>query len=306
MPVMKKLLIASLFFISCARLCAQTDFKVGWSTYKTGVIVREYTYNIVTKDSLQFILADSAVTLCTADSTVSLTTEYPFREKCLYRSAHFYNSKKQLVKTEDYKDEQLLNMCEYKYDEKCRKCYQLEDNKVKGSTYKKTYEYASDRKSGDTIVSECAYFNGRVEFYTKSYYNRKNEKYKEVRLNDNNKDVVHIESYTYGANGKVKERSVYFPEWKVTKKFEEQEGNQLPKCFKTFPIPPADKITQATKVTYLKRLLIKNQAVISDKDCNDFEFKFARVNCEVVVRPTKVNNGRQAIIRLRERVYANP
>jgi hypothetical protein len=283
----------------------QSEFKIGWNTYKTGIILHEYTYNIAGKDSIQLIMTDSATVLWTSDSSVSVTINCPFREHVVYKTARFYNAKKQLVKTEEYKDESLMVTNEWKYDDKNRKCYHVEDNKQKGNVYKKTMEYATDKKTGETICSECAYFNGRIEFYTKCYYNKANEKYKEVRLNDNNKDVVHIESYTYGENGKVKERSVFFPEWKVTRKFQEKEGNQLPKCFKSFPLASGDKVTLATKEVFLRKFIPKIQTA-PDRDCDDYEFKFSKLNCEVALAPTKVNNGRKVTFRFRERVSFNP
>src|SRR5205814_1785822 len=140
----------------------------------------------------------------------------------LHKTIHYFNNKKHIIKTEEYKGgDNLVLVNEWKYDEKDRKAFYSEDNKVNGKSYKKNYTYSTDKKSGETVVTESSYFNGRIEFYTKSYYDKKGMMYKEVRLNDNNKDVVHIESFTYGENGKVKERTVYFPEWRVTKKFQE-------------------------------------------------------------------------------------
>jgi hypothetical protein len=281
---------------------AQPEFKVGWNTYKAAIVVYEYSYILTNTDSVRLTLADSARTLCTADSQVVLTTHYSLHDKALFKTANFYNPRKQLVKTEEYKDDNLLVSKEWKYDDKSRKNYYFEDNRTKGVNYRKTYEYTGDKKSGDVIVSECSYYNGKVEFYTKSYVNRNNEKYKEVRLNDNNKDVVHVESFTYGENGKVRERSVYFPEWKVTKKFEEREGTVPAKCFQTIPLPASERITLGTRMIFLKRLLTKNLPLIYDKDCTEFEYKFSRPNYEVTVCPTKVNKGRSVVFKMRERI----
>jgi hypothetical protein len=298
----KMVFIAMAAVFNACMAYGQPVFKVGWNTYKTGIVVYEYTYNLTNTDSIRMSLADSTQTFSTSDSLVTLTVHYSPREKTLFKTANFYNSKKQLVKTEEYKDDNLLLSKEWRYDEQNRKNFYYEDNKTKGVNYRKTYEYSGDKKTGEVIASECSYYNGKIEFYTKSYFNKSNVKYKEVRLNDNNKDVVHIESYTYGGNGRVKERSVYFPEWKVTRKFEEHEGSEPAKCYQTIPLPASERVMLNARMIFLKKLIAKNQAMIYDKDCSDFEYKFSKVNCEVAVYPTKVNKGRAVVFKLRERI----
>lgn len=206
------------------------------------------------------------------------------------------------MKSEEYRGDELLVVNEWKYDDKNRKIYHQEDNRSTNTRYKKNYDYANDKKTGELVMTESSYYNGKIEFYTKSYFDKNMVKYKEVRLNDNNKDVIHIENYTYGDNGKLKERSVFFPEFKVTKKFAEKGGDAAPKCFKSLPAGIADKPGIATKVAYIKRIAAKNQAVIQDPDCHDFEFKFINSNsCEVVFNSTKVNNVKQVTFRFKEK-----
>jgi hypothetical protein len=300
---MKKLIFAMVLFGVCGHARAQATFKIGWNTYKTGLIIHEFNYYYTDKDSLKLRQADSAQTFATSDSLVTLTVTYPAREKAVYKTANFFNAKKQVVRSEEYRDENLQVVREWKYDEKGRKIYHLEDNKLTSNNYKKNYDYVSDKKTGDLVVTESSYYNGKIEFYTKSYFDSKNVKYKEMRLNDNNKDIIHIESYTYGDNGKVKERSVYFPEFKVTKKFEEPQGDLLPKCFNTLPTNTLEKPSLAGRVAYIKRVLTRNQSILMDKDCPEFVFKFTNnTNCEMLVSTTKVNNGRQVIYRFKERL----
>ena len=300
---MRKIILTIILFTISVEIWAQPTFKIGWNTYKTGIIIHEFTYNYNNKDSIRLYPADSATTLATADSMVTITNTYPQREHCVYKTASFFNAKKQVVRTEEYKDDNLQLVREWRYDEKGRKIYNFEDNKLNGNNYKKTYDYVTDKKSGDLVITESSYYNGKIEFYTKSYYDKQNVKYKEMRLNDNNKDIIHIESYTYGDNGKVKERSVYFPEFKVTKKFQEREGTMLPKCFRTLPMNTIEKVTVNTRIAYIKKVLARNMAVLFDKECEEFLYKFTNgTSCDILVSTTKLNNGRQVVFRYKERV----
>ncbi len=288
----------------CLPACvlAQSTFKVGWNTYQAATITRQFTYRYTYTDSTVLTLIDTMTILSTADSLVHLTMHTPMREKAMYKTACFLNIKKQMVKLEEYKNDNLLSNKEWKYDDKNRRSSQIEENKVTGNFYRKTYDYSADKKSGDMVVTESSYYNNKIEFYTKSYFDRSNTKYKEVRLNDNNKDVIHIESYTYGDNGKVRERSVYFPEFKVTKKFSEHDGDVPAKCFKTLPVGIADKPNLNARIPYIKKVLVKNQAIIYDKDCDEFEYRFFNgSNCEIIVSTTKTTNVWQVVYRYKDR-----
>jgi hypothetical protein len=265
------------------------------------VITHEYNYGYSLNDSFRLYLSDSTQVLASTDSAVVVAVNFIIRENTYNKTINYFNTKKQVTKTEEYKGENLLAVKEWKYDDKNRKTYYFEDNKVNGKNYKKNYDYSTDKKTGDLIVTESSYYNGKIEFYTKSYYDKKLVKYKEVRLNDNNKDVIHIESYTYGDNGKVKERSVYFPEFKVTKKFEEKGADDAPKCSKVLPLSPSEKIYPPGKAIYLKNFLKKIQAMISDPECSQFEYKYCNQINDIIVCTTKVPNGRAVIFRYRER-----
>ena len=289
-----------LLLATCAH--AQSTFKAGWNNYQTGMIIHEYSYNYTFTDSVHLFLTDSTLVYATADSMVTEAICTHAHDNAIYKTVRFFSAKKQPLKTEEYKDDLLQMVNEWKYDDAGRKTYQLEDNKLNNNVYKKNYDYTTDKKTGETIVTETAYYNGKIEFYTKSYYDREHQKVKEVRLNDNNKDIIHIESYTYGENGKVKERSVYLPEFKVTKKFEEHEGTLLPKCFKTMQMGTAEKIQLHTRVSFIKRFMTRMQPTF-DRDCDEFEFKYTNlVNCEIVVASTKVNNNKKLIFRYKERI----
>jgi hypothetical protein len=299
---MRKISFILLLFLFSANTRAQLTFKSGWNTYKTATIIHDYTYTFTNTDSVRLYFSDSAKTFATADSSAILTISYPLRDKSLYKTATYLGPKKQLLKTEDYKDDNMLAYKEWRYDDKNRKNYYYEENKINGKSYRKSYDYATDKKTGDIVVTESSFANGRIEFYTKVYYDKHSVKYKEVRLNDNNKDVVHIETYTYGENGKVSERTVYFPEWKVTKHFPEKEGTQLEKCFKSLPIGTLEKPAIPTKIAFMKKLILRNQALLMDQECNEFEYHFKGFNCEVIVATTGVNKGRKVTFRYTEKI----
>ncbi len=284
---MNRIIFLLIFLVGHNCLLAQPTFKAGWNTYQTAAIIHEYNYNYSNNDTSKLTPTDSVKILLSPDSLVTLTATFPTRDKSVYKKIHYFNEKKQVTRIEEYKDENLTLTKEWRYDDKNRKNYYYEDNKVKGNNFRKTYDYASDKKTGDIIVTEVSQYNGRVEFYTKSYYNKKSVKYKEVRLNDNNKDVVHIETFYYGENGKLKERSVYFPEWKVTKKFAEKEGNIPLACCKCLPVGTAEKITIAGRLSFIRRLLVRNMAFLSNSTCPDFEYTYKNfLNCEIIVSTT--------------------
>lgn len=296
------------FFILCFLLCtqhmhAQQTFKAGWKTYTAGAIIHEFTYNYMHTDSVRISLVDSAMTYIAADSSVVMTEAVRGRDANVYRTINYFSNKRQLLKSEEYKDDNLLETNEWRYDDKNKKIYHQRSNAVNGSVYKKLYEYITDKKTGESITIESSYFNGKIEFYTKMYFDKNNVMYKEVRLNDNNKDIIHIENYTYGENGKVKERSVYFPEFKITKKFEEPAGNVPTKCYGIKPVGTLEKVNPTMKVPYIRRVIAKNLACLQDPGCREFEYTFTNnINCVITIATTKVNNGRTIRYRFKQKV----
>ncbi len=286
-----------------AAVQAQPTFKTIWKTYNTGWVIHEYTFNYVHTDSVHLYLTDSAITYVSSDSLVSMTEYFRNRETAKYKTVNYLSAKKQLLKTEDYKDETLQEINEWRFDEKNRKSQHYKDNKVNGNSYKKQYEYTTDKKSGEAMTVESSYFNNQIEFYTKMYFNSRNQMIKEVRLNDNNKDIIHVETFVYGENGKVSQRSVYFPEFQVTKKFEESAGSIPAKCFEFAPAGIFEKPGLNNKVSYTRKVLLKNHAKIADPACKEFEFVFLNGSaCAVTVASTKVNNGKIVKYRFREKV----
>ncbi len=299
---MNKILFVILLLTFHYNLQAQSTFKGGWNTYQTATLIHQYTYAYAANDTSKLTMTDSAMIFISPDSLVTLTVTFPMRDRSIYKKVQYFNESKLIARTEEYKDDNLMVMNEWKYDDKRRKTYHFEDNKVNGNTYRKTCDYTTDKKTGEVVASECSYFNGRIEFYTKEYFNKKNVKYKEVRLNDNNRDVVHVENFYYAENGKLKERSVYFPEWKVTKKFEEKSGNVAPECFRALPVGTAEKITIAGKVPFIKRLIARNQFLFTNPECPIYEFTFRNfLNCEVIVKSDGHAVNRTVVFKYKEK-----
>jgi hypothetical protein len=294
--------IFTLLFLALAyQLSAQTTFKCGWVSYKASMVIHEYTYSYTIGDSIRLFLADSTKTFVAPDSAATLNVDYPFKDNTTYKIANTYSPKKKVIKSDELKNDQVQISREYKYDDKNRKISEIEDNKVTGNIYKKTFSY-SNEKNGDLVVKEAAYFNNRVEFYTKAYYNSSNVKYKEIRLNDDDKEVVHVENFIYNDAGRLKERTVYFTQFKVTKTFPEG-GDDPANCFATQTVNITEKPTLGTKITFLKKLIAKNKPTLLDPGCHEFEYKFRNSDCEVVIATTKTNNIKKVIFRYKEHLH---
>jgi len=287
--------IALLLLFTCS--WGQATFKAGWNTYKTGMLIHEYTYSYIFKDSARLYYIDSTQIFVSPDSLATLTIEYPAN----YRTATYLNTAKQVIKKDEYKGENLQVSSEWKYDAKGRKIFHSEDNKLNGNVYKHNYDYSVDKATGYTVVQESSFFNGKAEFYTKDYYDKNHVKVKQVRLNDNNHDIVHVETYIYDKEGRLTERSVFFPEFQVTKKFPEIVDDNPIKCRRFIPIMQNETFTISTKVSFLKKFLTKNQVVILDKDCKDFDYKFTNGHTvDVEVSSTKTNNKKQVKLQLKQ------
>lgn len=269
---------------------AQNTFKAGFRSFSYSHIIKEYTFLCTPTDSMNLTPIDSAITYIANDSAATMFECYKKREDATFKTLCYFN-KKQLTKKEEYKNEQLIETNEWKYDDKNRKTAHTKTNHLNNNNYKKLYEYTTDKKTGENVVAESSWFNGRIEFYTKQYMDSKGQMTKEVRLNDNNKDIVHVETFAYGANGKVRERTVYFPEFKVTKKFPEPAGDIPAKCFALMACGTIDKPNQQNKQIYIKKVLKRNNKAISEPGCTDFEYTLTNnTNCTITVTPAKGKN----------------
>lgn len=298
----KPLLFFLLALLTSGDTPSKGTFKAGFKTFNIGSVVHEYTYTFNAADSARLTVIDSSKTLIATDSAATLVETLNTRDKAIYKTVQYYNGKRQLVKKEEYKNENLQEANDWTYDDKNRKTTHFRDNKITNTRYRKSYDYSTDKKTGETVVTESSFVNNTIEFYTKLYYDKKNMLQKEVRLNDNNKDVIHVESFTYGENGKVKERTVFFPEFKVTKKHQEPAGELPKKCFTILPAGIAEKVTLPKKTIFIKRVLIKNAAVLSDAECKDFEYTFTNgVDCSIAVTPGKKAGLKTVKFRYKEK-----
>ncbi|NDC40881.1 MAG: hypothetical protein EBZ77_04915, partial [Chitinophagia bacterium] len=265
-------------------------------------VVHECTYNWVIKDSIRIFWQDSTYTYITADSQMVCSFFRSSQDKGLYKVGRFYNDKKLLVKEEKYKDDNLAEVTEYAYNDKKRMTVKTHTDKLQQKSSKQLYEYSVDKASGDEMVSTVDYEDNRIMFYTRAYYNKKGQKYKEVRLNDNNKDVIHVEKFFYTASGKLKGRSVFFNEFNVTKEYQEA-GDDLPEgCSRTLPVNIPDKFTASGKIGYIRKLLKRNITAMSDATCHKFDFRFTGKECDVRVFTTGINNINQAVVTYREKL----
>ncbi|MBX2905830.1 MAG: hypothetical protein KF744_07325 [Taibaiella sp.] len=298
----KSLLFLLLVLLTSGDAPSQATFKAGFKTFVVGSVIHEYTYTFNAADSARLTPVDSAKTLIAADSAATMLETYNQRDKANYKTIHYYNSKRQLVKKEDYKNDNLQEVNDWTYDDKNRKATHYRENKVTNTRYLKNYSYSLDKKTGEMVATESSFVNNKIEFYTKLYYDKHNVLQKEVRLNDNNKDVIHVESFTYGENGKVKERSVFFPEFRVTKKHQELAGELPKKCFSMLPAGTLEKVALAKRVLYTKRVLVKNAAIMADAECKDYEYTFTNnVDCTITVTPAAKAGLKTVKFRLREK-----
>lgn len=287
------------FFVALSTFSsAQSTFNGGWHIYKTGSLTRQYTYAYdFVKDSARLTLTDSVQLFASPDSSVTLTIDYPTREKNIYKTTNYIGKNKQVYKSEHYKGNAMQSVEEWRYDTKNRLIYQMENTKQNGRTYLKTYTYAPDKTTGGQIITENSYYNGKIEFYTLDYYDRKNRKYKEVRLNDNKSATVHVESYIYSEDGRLKQRQVYFPEFRVTKKFDEGNDGNYPKCYKVLPIS-YQAVNAANKTSFLKKELWVYKAALTDKDCKALEYTLSNKYYKIQITRSKADNKQVAVLTL--------
>lgn len=260
------------FFLS-SQAIAQATFNDGWHTHKTRCIIKQYTYRFDCKSDMNPHLTDSSYTFVSNDSLYTLQIFYPLKASALIKIATTLGKNKLPAKTEKYKESALVSVDEWKYDSKNRVSYHSESDRVGNREYTHRFDYGIDKTSGGQLVTETSSFNGRIEFYTMSYYDKKGMKYKEVRLNDNKKDIIHVDSYTYDKSGRVKQRSTYFPEFRVTKKFQEgNDGDDDDKCYKVVPDEKLD-IRNILRLDFVNRLLTKYKDAVLDDDCKALEFR---------------------------------
>jgi hypothetical protein len=293
------------FFVCCLFVglgaVGQKQFKVGDKMLNAASVQREFYYEVVGKDSAVVKLNDSAVSYATADSAVCMRMNYVVGGGLPTKEVALRNEKRQLLKLTHYVGDNVINESSWEYEAGgLRKISMVEDDKSKGVVRKEGYEYSNDKINGDQIITVTKYNGGKVEGYLKQYFDKGGRKYKEVQIADNKKDVVHTETFYYAENGKLRSRSIYFNEFKVTKDFVESGGDEPEKCTKNFALALSDKPTSANKDAVLRTFINKNKALMTDKDCNFYDYTFKSPGCDINLRNSPKSGAKQATIIIRE------
>ena len=281
---------------------AQLSKPMGSGNLIGGTVVRQYLYEINYRDSFKLALIDSQITEIARDSSEVTQINFPIGSVKVIKVVSNYSPKKKILRRADYDGNNLIRESVWGYNESIGEKISFQEfDKTNNSEKKETYENSRDKINGDLITQVTVYKNGKVEYYTREFYDKNSRKYKEVRLNDNKKDIMHTESFFYGENGKLVRRSIYFNEFKVTKDFKESENTSPIKCFKNFPLVLTERIVPANKVNFLKSFLGKNKELILDKDCSDFEYNFKVFNTELQVRSSSKNKTKQVMLSLKDK-----
>ncbi|NCX95409.1 MAG: hypothetical protein EBX41_03175 [Chitinophagia bacterium] len=260
----------------------------------------KYSYNFSLDDTNRLALTDSAKFFIAPDSQAVLKITYPHFDHNIFKLAEYY-TKSMLTKVEEYVNNDIQQEFEYKYDNAQRKISAIEENHITKAHYKKTYEYGKDKPSGDSLITETSYYNNKVEFYTKMYYNKSKQKYKEVRLNDNNKEIVHTETFNYNEKGRLKERVVYFPQFKVTKNFAE-DGSLPDNCFTTNLLPTTDPILRQNRVEKLKRFLSTHKFLFNNPVCSSCRYFYGNNTTKIIIKSSQYPNTFQVTLQLYEKL----
>ncbi len=293
-----------LFISNIITSTAQTSFRVGQEVYQTGTIQSIYTYYYEFKDSFKIKIIDSCQIFSTSDSLVNLTTNYLLAESIIKKNVDILNNKKKVIRNETYTNANLEKIINIKYDNKTgMKSVYEEDNKVNGNKYYKIYDYETDKSSGGLIATETSSLNGKIESYTKEYFDKKKVKIKEVKLHSNNKTVMDIVNFFYDANGKLKERTIYFTDFKITKHFPEPQLTTIsPKCYLNYPLILTEKVTNKNKIVFLKKFMLKNKENFLKKDCADLLCKYISLNYEISAKKSSDSQNRIIIFSIKEKI----
>lgn len=263
---------------------AQTSFTADFKTYNIATIIKEYRYNYQISDAISTSFIDSTVTWVGPDSLVTLSIDYPSD----HRTINYLNKKKQVLKTEYMRGETLMNYKVWRYDSFNRiTYYEVKQIAAPGQSYIKTFHFDNKKTAEGSSETEYSYFNGKQEFATTSYFDKKNVKQKEVRVNGGGL-TIHIETYRYDTHGRLRERSIYFPEYRTTKNFAESVGPD-PKCMKQFLLPK-EIVTEANREKIITRELTKYKKPLLDKDCDNLEYKVSNTACEITISKEKESN----------------
>lgn len=295
---MKRYLAAFLLILHTCCLYSQASFKVLFKTYPTGSIQRIYDYDYAFKDDVVFWLLDSSVRYISKDSMVILTINYPVKEKWT-QTVDYLNAKKQIVKTEHFIQDYLYKTTEWKYDTQNHVTYHAEiekDSKIK--SYTRCYSFDIKKTpEGCTEVEHCS-LNGKQEFTTFNYYDKKHNIQKQVRENDAHK-AMHIETYNYSSTGKLLSREVFFPEFGVTKYYKETWWDT--KCYKAIPYT-GDLITVENKEQALRKELLRNKIFLQTNECENMEYTLNNFANTLIFKKGAEHNKKIATVVIKEKI----
>jgi len=278
---MRRLLPLLLLFDLGNAAHAQSTFVADFKTYNIATVIKEYKYNYQVSDAVSTSFIDSIITYVAPDSLVTLSTDYPSDN----RTINYLDRRKRVLKTEYLKGETLMNYKVWRYDSFNRVTYyEIRQIASPGQSYNKSYHFENKKTAEGSTETEYSYFNGKQEFATTSYYDTKKVKQKEVRVNGGGL-TIHIETYRYDGKGRLRERSVYFPEYRTTKTFAESVGPD-PKCIKQFGLVK-EVVNDANREKIIARELLKYKKPIIDKDCDDMQLKITNPLCEITITKEK-------------------
>lgn len=289
----------SLLLVSAAGK-AQSTFATGWKSYKTGTLTKEYDYTFDFRDSVKLTLLDSISTFASTDSAVVVILEQAPKAKPI-RTVNYLNSIQQVVKTEYYIGETLMKTNLWRYDPLGRVTYfSYSETSAPRHNYIRTYSYQTQKTTEGTVEIERSTYNGRPEFTTEHYFNKKHEPIKNIRMNDIHQ-IEHIETYVYNHDGSLKERVVFFPEFRATKHFEAEHVDG--KCIKNFSMGK-DRVMPAYKEIYMRHLIARNKLAILNDNCPDLVYNFNNPGIDILIKKEKEHNTRKISYVTKERLAA--
>jgi hypothetical protein len=288
-----------LFILLSANFSAQCQKKIvaGDVSCEVDLQIHDIRYELsFFKDSITLKFLDSSVVFVGKDSQVVQNIYYQKDKGSEVQTLQIYNRYKQIVCKKFMIGSFLKQQIDYVYEDKKGKLLkESSEDFVKREKTIATYQYSYDKINGD-LIAFVTHSNGSVvEYYTKEFFDKKNRKYKEMRIASDKKTNVHTESFFYDDFGKLINRSIYFNEFNVTKNYPEVNIGDGKSCFKTVILPQGGLMKELKAIELVKHVLKVNLGLFSNKECLDFEYRFVCPAFKIVV---KTNKERMKIVTL--------
>lgn len=288
-PFVRKTVLATTLMLLSVSSRAQNTFQSGWKTYKTGTLTKQYDYTFDFRDSVKLALLDSVSTFASTDSTVVVILESAPNAKPT-RTVNYLNNNQKVVKSEYYIGETLMKVNQWRYDPLNRITYfSYSETSAPRHNYIRTYSYQVEKTAEGSLETERSTYNGRAEFTTEHYFNKKHEPLRDIRMNDVH-HVEHIETFVYDKEGNLKERVIFFPEFRATKHFEVAHTDG--KCEKNFP-KGIDKVIPSYREVYLRHLIAKYKLALLDDNCPTLEYNFNNPGTDILITKEKEHHTRK-------------